>query len=35
MWRIPAAPFDFVNSFALIEDDGSVTLVDTGTTGST
>jgi glyoxylase-like metal-dependent hydrolase (beta-lactamase superfamily II) len=34
VWRIPAAPFDFVNIFALIDDDGQVTLVDTGTTGS-
>jgi glyoxylase-like metal-dependent hydrolase (beta-lactamase superfamily II) len=30
VWRIPTAPRDFVNSFAFVEDDGSVTLVDTG-----
>ena len=30
VWRIPAGPFDFVNSFALVEDDGRVTLIDTG-----
>jgi len=30
LWRIPTAPRDFVNSFAFVEDDGSVTLVDTG-----
>ena len=34
IWRIPAAGFDFVNIYALVEDDGQVTLVDTGTTGS-
>jgi glyoxylase-like metal-dependent hydrolase (beta-lactamase superfamily II) len=34
VWRIPAAAFDFVNIYALVEDDGQVTLVDTGTTGS-
>jgi glyoxylase-like metal-dependent hydrolase (beta-lactamase superfamily II) len=34
IWRIPAAAFDFVNIFALVDDDGQVTLVDTGTTGS-
>ena len=30
VWRIPTAG-DFINSFAFVEDDGSVTLVDTGT----
>lgn len=35
VWRIPAAPFDFVNIYALVDDDGQVSLVDTGTTGST
>jgi len=30
LWRIPTAPRDFVNSYAFVEDDGSVTLVDTG-----
>ena len=30
VWRIPTAPFDFVNTFALVDDDGSVTLVDAG-----
>jgi glyoxylase-like metal-dependent hydrolase (beta-lactamase superfamily II) len=34
VWRIPAAPFDFVNIFALIDDDGQVSLVDAGTTSS-
>lgn len=34
VWRIPAAPFDFVNMFALVGDDGQLTLVDTGTTAS-
>jgi glyoxylase-like metal-dependent hydrolase (beta-lactamase superfamily II) len=34
IWRIPAGPFDFVNSFAVLEDDGRVTLVDTGMSGS-
>ena len=29
-WRIPTAGKDFVNSFALVQDDGSVTLVDCG-----
>lgn len=31
VWRIPTAPADLVNSFALVDDDGQVTLVDTGT----
>ena len=30
VWRIPTLPFDLVNSFAFVEDDGSVTLVDCG-----
>ena len=30
VWRIPVGPFDFVNSFAFLEEDGRVTLVDTG-----
>lgn len=30
IWRIPAAPFDFVNVYALVDEDGQVTLVDTG-----
>ncbi len=30
VWRIPTAPFDLVNSFAIVDDDGSVTLVDCG-----
>jgi glyoxylase-like metal-dependent hydrolase (beta-lactamase superfamily II) len=30
VWRIPAAPFDFVNIYAFVDDDGQVTLVDTG-----
>ena len=34
VWRIPAGPVDFVNVFALIEDDGRVTLVDAGFPGS-
>lgn len=34
IWRIPAAPFDFVNIYALVEDDGRVTLVDTGVKSS-
>ena len=31
VWRIPTMPFDAVNSFAFVDDDGQVTLVDTGT----
>jgi glyoxylase-like metal-dependent hydrolase (beta-lactamase superfamily II) len=31
VWRVPTAPRDLVNSFALVEDDGQVTLVDAGT----
>ncbi|MGH3413697.1 MAG: MBL fold metallo-hydrolase [Marmoricola sp.] len=30
VWRIPTAVKDYVNSFAFVDDDGSVTLVDTG-----
>jgi glyoxylase-like metal-dependent hydrolase (beta-lactamase superfamily II) len=30
VWRIPTTPADLVNSFAFLEDDGSVTLVDCG-----
>lgn len=31
VWRIPTAPADLVNSFAFVDDDDQVTLVDTGT----
>lgn len=34
VWRIPTAG-DFINSFAFVENDGSVTLVDTGTSFAT
>lgn len=34
VWRIPVAPFDFVNVFAVRDDDGGVTLIDTGTKGA-
>jgi glyoxylase-like metal-dependent hydrolase (beta-lactamase superfamily II) len=30
VWRIPTAPFSGTNSFAFVEGDGGVTLVDTG-----
>lgn len=30
VWRIPTARFDLLNSYAFVEDDGSVTLVDAG-----
>jgi glyoxylase-like metal-dependent hydrolase (beta-lactamase superfamily II) len=30
VWRIPTLVGDFINSFAFVDDDGSVTLVDTG-----
>jgi glyoxylase-like metal-dependent hydrolase (beta-lactamase superfamily II) len=30
LWRIPTLPLALLNSFALVEDDGSVTLVDCG-----
>jgi glyoxylase-like metal-dependent hydrolase (beta-lactamase superfamily II) len=32
--RIPTMPLDFLNSYAFLEDDGSVTLVDTGVRNS-
>jgi glyoxylase-like metal-dependent hydrolase (beta-lactamase superfamily II) len=35
VWRIPALPWDFVNIFVLVDDDGQVSLVDTGTKGAT
>ena len=31
VWRIATAPRDLVNSFAFVDDDGQVTLVDAGT----
>lgn len=31
LWRIPTLPGDIVNSFAVAEADGSVTIIDTGT----
>lgn len=31
VWRIPTAPGDLVNTFAFVDDDGQVTLVDAGT----
>jgi glyoxylase-like metal-dependent hydrolase (beta-lactamase superfamily II) len=34
IWRIPVAPFDFVNVYAFVDEDGQVTLVDTGTKSS-
>jgi glyoxylase-like metal-dependent hydrolase (beta-lactamase superfamily II) len=34
VWRIPAAPFDFVNIYALVGDDGQVSLIDTGFKGA-
>jgi glyoxylase-like metal-dependent hydrolase (beta-lactamase superfamily II) len=30
VWRIPTAPRDLVNTFAFVDDDGQVTLVDAG-----
>jgi len=30
VWRIPTTPADLVNTFAFVDDDGSVTLVDCG-----
>jgi glyoxylase-like metal-dependent hydrolase (beta-lactamase superfamily II) len=30
VWRIPTAPADFINSYLLEDDDGSLTLVDAG-----
>jgi glyoxylase-like metal-dependent hydrolase (beta-lactamase superfamily II) len=35
VWRIPAAAFDFVNIYALVDDDGQVSLVDTGMKNAT
>ena len=35
VWRIPTAPFDLLNSFAFVEPDGSVTLVDAGYAATT
>lgn len=32
VWRIPLAPFDLLNAFLLQGDDGSLTLLDAGTT---
>lgn len=34
VWRIPTAPSDLVNTFAFVDDDGQVTLVDAGTKGA-
>lgn len=34
VWRIPTAPRDLVNSFAFLDSDGQVTLVDTGVKGA-
>jgi len=34
VWRIPTVHWDLVNSFALVDQDGSVTLVDCGLKGS-
>ena len=34
VWRIPTAPADFVNSYLLAGDDGTLTLVDAGTRGA-
>jgi glyoxylase-like metal-dependent hydrolase (beta-lactamase superfamily II) len=34
VYRIPTAPWSLVNSFAFVEDDGRITLVDTGTKGA-
>jgi glyoxylase-like metal-dependent hydrolase (beta-lactamase superfamily II) len=31
VWRIPTAPADFINSYLLAGDDGTLTLVDAGT----
>ncbi|HEY4993866.1 MAG TPA: MBL fold metallo-hydrolase, partial [Nakamurella sp.] len=30
VYRIPTAPFDLVNTFALVDDAGAVTLIDAG-----
>ena len=34
VWRIPTAPADFINSYLLEGDDGTVTLVDAGMRGA-
>lgn len=34
VWRIPTAPRDLVNTFAFVDDDDQVTLVDAGTKGA-
>lgn len=34
VYRIPTAPWSLVNSFAFVDDDGQVTLVDCGTKGA-
>ena len=34
VWRIPTAPADFVNSYLISGDDGTLTLVDAGTKGA-
>ena len=30
VWRVPTVPGDLINSYLLADDDGSLTLVDTG-----
>jgi glyoxylase-like metal-dependent hydrolase (beta-lactamase superfamily II) len=34
VYRMPTAPNDWINTFCFVEDDGSVTLVDTGLKGA-
>jgi glyoxylase-like metal-dependent hydrolase (beta-lactamase superfamily II) len=34
VWRIPTAPADFINSYLVAGDDGTLTLVDAGTRGA-
>ena len=34
VWRLPTAPADFINSYLLRGDDGTLTLVDAGTKGA-
>jgi glyoxylase-like metal-dependent hydrolase (beta-lactamase superfamily II) len=34
VYRLPTAPFDWINTFCFVEDDGSVTLVDCGLKGA-
>ena len=34
VWRIPTAPYDFVNSYLIADADGSLTLVDAGMRGA-